>query len=98
MENYWKNLTLAQFWSRYDIVYGKDNPDKNDLRKYIPLENKKGFIKRRSTPCVLRYYVNYANDEDIARGLLILFFPFKNEMLDIHQQDGIKLYDENKDD
>ena len=36
---------------------------------------------------VLRYYLNYSNDEDLARGLLILFLPFEDEMTDIHQKD-----------
>jgi hypothetical protein len=35
---------------------------------------------------VLRYYLNYNNDEDLARGLLILFKPFRNEMDEIHRQ------------
>ena len=36
---------------------------------------------------VLRYYLNYENDEDLARGLLILFMPFRDEMVDIHSKD-----------
>ena len=36
---------------------------------------------------VLRYYLNYTNDEDLARGLLIFFFPFRDELKDIHSQD-----------
>ena len=31
--------------------------------------------------------MNYNNDEDLARGLLILFKPFRNEMDEIHRQD-----------
>ena len=36
---------------------------------------------------VLRYYLNYSNDEDLARGLLILFLPFRDELKDIHSHD-----------
>ena len=36
---------------------------------------------------VLRYYLNYTNDEDLARGLLVLFLPFQDEMKEIHTQD-----------
>ena len=36
---------------------------------------------------VLRYYLNYNNDEDLARGLLVLFLPFQDEMKEIHTQD-----------
>ena len=31
---------------------------------------------------VLRYYLSYDNDEDLARGLLILFMPFRDEMME----------------
>ena len=43
---------------------------------------------------VLRYYLNYTNDEDLARGLLILFSSYRNEMLDIHQKDVKQLLEE----
>ena len=36
---------------------------------------------------ILRYYLNFNNDEDLARGLLILFMPFRNEREEIHQKD-----------
>ena len=36
---------------------------------------------------VLRYYLNYENDEDLTRGLLVLFLPFRDEMADIHTKD-----------
>ena len=53
----------------------------------ICLKNNKGYIRKRSETAVLRYYLSYNNDEDLARGLLILFKPFKNEMVEIHQKD-----------
>ena len=87
-EDYWKNLCLAEFWAKYDIVYGKlPKPNKNGKTNIIPLKNKKGFIRRRSKMAVLRYYLNYTNDEDLARGLLVLFLPFQDEMKEIHTQD-----------
>ena len=50
------------------------------------MKNQKGFIRKRSETAVLRYYLNYNNDEDLARGLLILFMPFRDEMEEIHRQ------------
>ena len=95
--NYWNQLCLAKFWSRYDIVYGKlPEPNKNGKTKVIPLKNNKGFIRRRSKEAVLRYYLNYNNDEDLARGLLILFLPFRDEMQDIHIKDVKKLLADNE--
>ena len=97
-ENYWEKLCLTEFWSKYEIVYGKQHKlPKKGKTKIIPLKNGKGFIRRRSKMAVLRYYLNYTNDEDLARGLLILFFPFRDEMKDIHTQDVKELLDTNRD-
>ena len=44
-KGYWENLNLIEFWANYDIHYGQNEKDKNENYKYIPLQNKKGFIK-----------------------------------------------------
>ena len=64
--------------------------------KIIPLKNG-SYIRRRLEQAVLRYYLNYANDEDLARGLLILFKPFRNELEEIHQHDVEDLLFKNRD-
>ena len=98
VDDYWEDLSLAEFWSKYEIVYIKTpEPKKKGKTKLIPLKNNKGFIRRRTEMAVLRYYLNYSNDEDLARGLLILFLPFRNEMKDIHSKDVKQLLDEFKD-
>ena len=93
---YWENLSLIEFWANYDIHYGENIKDKNGHWKYIPLEENKGYIKRRKDMCIIRYYLNHNNDEDLARGLLILFHPFKDEMTEIHEQDVAELYSKYK--
>ena len=98
-EGYWEKISLAEFWSLYDIVYGENKKDKITGKfLYIPFKNKRGCIRRRRERCILKYFLNYSNDEDLARGLLILFHPFKNEMQDIHEQDVVLLYEKNKTD
>ena len=93
VKDYWKNLSLAEFWSDYDIVYGRADQDRSNL---IKLQNGKGCIRKRiKSSAILRYYLNYSNDEDLARGLLILFMPFRNEMNEIHRKDVKKLLSEN---
>ena len=81
---YWKSLTLTKFWSQYDVVYG--NSVDKDAKYLIKLENGKGYIRRRDRLAVLRYFLPYENTEDFCRGLLILFYPFRNEMLEIHDK------------
>ena len=46
---------------------------------------------------MLRYCLNSDNDEDFARGLLILFMPFRNEMDEIHRVDVKQLLKDKKD-
>ena len=96
VDDYWKNISLAEFWARYDIHYGANERDKEGNLKYIPLTNKKGLIKRRPQKAVIRYYLNHSNDEDLARGLLILFYPFQNEMVDIHEKNVTEVYFDNE--
>ena len=96
-EDYWDNLSLAEFVSRYEIVYGKGAKKENDTNRVQTLMNGKGFIRKRNEDAVLRYYLPYDNDEDLARGLLILFYPFRDEIKDIHQHDVGKLLAENND-
>ena len=96
-KGYWDNMYLAKFWSNYEIVYGKQPKlPKNGKTKIIPLNNGKGFIRRRSSMAVLRYYLNYTNDEDLARGLLVLFMPFRDEMKEIHTKDVKELLAKNQ--
>ena len=66
---------------------GSKSKDLDKDRSTIRLESGYGFIRRRKRLAVLRYFLNYENTEDFCRGLLILFYPFRNEMLDIHQKD-----------
>ena len=81
-KDYWKDLSLAEFWINYEIAYGQKPPNKGKIKSnLIPLKNDKGYIRRRSKMAVLRYYLPHDNDEDLARGLLILSFPFLNQNL-----------------
>ena len=95
-KGYWTGLTLAEFWSSYDLVYGQNSKDEDGKFKFIPLKNSNACIRRRKEKCILRYYLNHNNDEDLARGLLILFHPFTNEIEEIHEQNVIELYNLNK--
>ena len=95
-KGYWGNLSLIEFWANYDIHYGENIKAENGNFKYIPLEDNKGYIKRRQDMCIIRYYLNHSNDEDLARGLLILFHPFQNEMTEIHEQNVTEMYLKNR--
>ena len=66
-------------------------------KNVIRLQDGKSFISKRKRPCVIRYFLQYDNEEEYLRALCILFLPFRNEMQDIHSKDLKLLYDEHKD-
>ena len=93
-EDFWDNLCCADFISEYEIVYGKARQTNQET--LIELQNNKGYIRKRRTRACLRYFLNYDNDEDLSRGLCILFLPFRNEMNEIHEKDVLQLLEENR--
>ena len=90
-------MSLSEFWSDYEIVYDKSAKSNTKEGRVQTLFNGKGFIRKRQERAVLRYYINYDNDEDMARALLILFFPFRDEMAEIHECDVKELLHNNED-
>ena len=87
----WDNMSLAEFMSNYEYSLNKTSFDTTQ-----PLQNDKGYIYKRRRMAVLRYFLKYEEPEDLARGLLILFHPFRSEMEEIHNADVLELLNENK--
>ena len=85
-----EDMCLADFVANFEIK-------KSEVANSIPLLDNKSFIVKRSKPAVLRYYLKFDEPEDLARGLLILFLPFRDEIRDIHEQNVMDLLHENKD-
>ena len=101
-----EELTLADFWSHYEVIYGKNQkqPDEADddlendeikksNRNKIQLKDDTGFIMQRKQPAVLRYYIDKENEYEQMRGMLLLFYPFRNEYREISSVDLLKKYD-----
>ena len=85
-------MSLADFVSCYDLVYGKNKENDIEHFKERMLLNNLGKIKLRQTRAILRYYLRYENEEELQRAKLILFYPFRNEMEQIHERDIDELY------
>ena len=85
------DMCLAHWWSYY-THYPTGKAPKNA----ILMNNNKGYFVRRGVRATLRYYLSYDDECMLARALLILFLPFRNELLDIHKKDPIELLTENK--
>ena len=82
----WDNMCLAEWWADFEH-FPNAKPKKND---HI-MQNEMGICKSRSERAVLRYYLPYEDDLELARALCILFLPFRNEMSEIHEDDPLKV-------
>ena len=85
----WESMCLAEIESNYER---RNKPSSTT----VPLLNNLGYLQRRLRPAVLRYYLRYDEPEDLARGLLILFHPFRNELIDLHSNNVLELFDDNQ--
>ena len=84
------NMSLAEFVSDFELR-------KTNVKDAIPLLDNKGYIVPRSKTAILRYYLHFDETEDLARGLLILFHPFRDELKDIHSRNVVDLMHDDKD-
>ena len=89
-DKYWSKICLADFVANYNLDYAKQT--KNSIK----LQDGKNHISKRQRPCVIRYFLKYENDEEFFRALLILFYPYRYEIRDIHSHDVKELYQANK--
>ena len=88
-----EEMCLAEFWANTEIC--RKSFKANTVQ---PLLDNIGFIYSRNEPAVLRYYINYDDPLELARALLILFYPFRNEMQEIHNCSIMNLFNEYKED
>ena len=79
------DMCLAHWWSYYTHY-----PTGKAPKSAILMNNSKGYFVRRGVRATLRYYLNYDDESILARALLILFLPFRNELLDIHKKTNRK--------
>ena len=91
--NSWEEMCLADFVSCYDLLYGSKDKNQEESFKERLLLNNKGKIKIRQRRAILRYYLKYENDMELKRAKLLLFYPFRDEMKEIHEMDIEELYD-----
>jgi hypothetical protein len=93
-----QNICLAEFARDYDYLPSKEesgaehlmtnNDDENETTSkttpLLKLNNNMGHVRKRKKRAIVRYYLNKQNDEEIMRGLLLLFSPFRDENKEIH--------------
>ena len=88
----WDGMCLADFVANFNV--SKSKPKSPNA---IILQNKRGFIVKRSKECVIRYFLKYEHENEYYRALCILFLPFRDENAEIHHNDVVALYKENED-
>ena len=85
-------MCLADWLSEFDHFTTKKYPRCEEMP-----EKKMGYFVKRQEPTVLRYYLRYDDEVEFARGLCVLFYPFRDEMRDVHNHDPLQLYNHHKD-
>ncbi len=85
-------MCLADWLSEFDHFTTKKYPRCEEMP-----EKKMGYFVKRQEPTVLRYYLRYDDEVEFARGLCVLFYPFRDEMRDVHNHDPLQLYNNHKD-
>lgn len=105
----YEDLTQADFTAYFEIISKyqsvdecEDNDDDEaelgNKRPLIYLKNGMGAMRRRIRPAVIQYYLQKSDDYEHARGLLLLFVPFRNEEKEISEQNALKIYRNIKED
>ena len=105
----YEDLTQADFTAYFEIISKhqsveecEDNDDDEveigNKRPLIYLKNGMGAMRRRIKPAVIQYYLQKSDDYEHARGLLLLFVPFRNEEKEISEQNALKIYKNIKED
>ncbi|CAH1232472.1 PIF1 [Branchiostoma lanceolatum] len=72
-----------------DVLDGRDDNERNDkdrIQRHPPvikLQNNLGNMKRRRQHCIIRFHKETKNDEERYRNLLMLYFPWRDEEVDL---------------
>merc|ERR1712115_761893 len=87
--------------SRKDDNIDEDdnNEDRDNItEKTLLLKNDMGYLKERKKRAIIRYFKGkYDDDITRIRCVMLLFHPFRNEVLEVHNNEKIlEKYNENK--
>merc|ERR1712177_75209 len=76
-----------------------NNEDRDNItEKTLLLKNDMGYLKERKKSAIIRYFKGkYDDDITKIRCVMLLFHPFRNEVLEVHNNEKIlEMYNENK--
>merc|ERR1711989_188648 len=83
-----------------DNIQEDDNneDDDNITEQTLLLKNNMGYLKERKKTSIIRYFKGkYDDDITRIRCVMLLFHPFRNEVLEVHNNEKIlEKYNENK--
>merc|ERR1712240_655034 len=83
-----------------DNIQEDDNneDEENITEQTLLLKNNMGYLKERKKSAIIRYFKGkYDDDITRIRCVMLLFHPFRNELLEVHNNEKIlEKYNENK--
>merc|ERR1712115_504339 len=74
-----------------DIKEDENNEDEdNIMEKTLLLKNNMGYLKERKKRSIIRYFKGkYDDDITRIRCVMLLFYPFRNEVQEVHNNEKI---------
>merc|ERR1711962_51248 len=87
-------------YTKDDNIDEDDNNEDEDniTEKTLLLKNNMGYLKERNKRAIIRYFKGkYDDDITRIRCVMLLFHPFRNEVLEVHNNEKIlEKYNDNK--
>ena len=74
-----------------NIKEDDNNEDEDNItEEKLLLKNNMGYLKRRRKSSIIRYFIGkYDDDVTRIRSLMLLFYPFRNEVTEVHNNPKI---------
>ena len=89
-------MTKERAKKTYDLIEDNIKEDDNNedednvTEEQLLLKNNMGYLKRRRKISIIRYFIDkYDDDVTRIRSLMLLFYPFRNEVTEVHNNPKI---------
>merc|ERR1711895_264694 len=93
---YYKTMPTKKDFNKdytiYDNIKEDDNNEDEDniMKETLLLKNNMGYLKARKKSSIIRYFKGkYDNDITRIRCVMLLFYPFGNEVIEVHDNENI---------
>ncbi|XP_058986622.1 uncharacterized protein LOC131806501 [Musca domestica] len=88
--SYSRKLKKSRYQEEEDDFFANDDTNLDQVGAPIRLKNNSGYVYKRKAPAIIRFpsFKVETNREDYFRSLVMLYFPWRNEVDDLLQNDN----------